>query len=336
MKLRSLVLFSLLVWSRAVSFAEPPGPAPSAEKSPIPDQLWSLAGTWDCTHPAWHGAITLEPDGTLLGTLHEPIGQWMLHVQDDHVLFLLCRKDSPIEAAGMVGSDEFLGAVKDGLLRMRRQPPDSAAPHGFPLPSPSSFASAGPLWSLLGTWDATHGAAWSAPLTFRADNTFLKGGAAAEGGRWAMSTQGGRLLLILFWNYWSAEVTTLVDADRFSGAPAYCDLRLHRRPAAVSLPSFPAVAEETPVRLTTGAPSAPGKPAPGALVEFSSWRQGEPPVKLIRKDEGFCALTKVTGHFEGGDEGVKVYVGGDGYWYLDGYSEQDNVGAECVVVRYCK
>jgi hypothetical protein len=55
-------------------------------------------------------------------------------------------------------------------------------------------------------------------------------------------------------------------------------------------------------------------------VETKTWRQGEPPLRLIREDEGFRALSLVTGHFQGGGELVKVYMGDDGYWYLGGHS----------------
>ena len=69
-------------------------------------------------------------------------------------------------------------------------------------------------------------------------------------------------------------------------------------------------------------------------VEFRSWHQGEPPVKMIRKEEGFCALTSVGGGFAGGGEQAHVYIDTDGYWYLGGKSMQDGVSAECVIVRF--
>ena len=82
------------------------------------------------------------------------------------------------------------------------------------------------------------------------------------------------------------------------------------------------------------APRLPSAPLPGAgAIEFSHWHQGEPPVKLIRKEEGFCALTGMGGGFAGGAEEVHVYIGGDGYWYLGGNSRQQGVHAECVVVH---
>lgn len=69
-------------------------------------------------------------------------------------------------------------------------------------------------------------------------------------------------------------------------------------------------------------------------VEIRSWHQGEAPIRLIRKDQGFCALSLVTGGFAGGGEIVKVWIGPDDYWYLGGQSQQEGVGAECIVVRY--
>lgn len=69
-------------------------------------------------------------------------------------------------------------------------------------------------------------------------------------------------------------------------------------------------------------------------IEIRSWHQGQPPVRLIRKDAGFCALSLVTGAFAGGGEIVKVWIGPDGFWYLGGQSGQEGVGAECIVVHY--
>ncbi len=79
--------------------------------------------------------------------------------------------------------------------------------------------------------------------------------------------------------------------------------------------------------------TSPPPPAAGG-AEFRHWHQGEPPIKLIRKEEGFCALTGVGGGFQGGGEEAHVYIGDDGYWYLGGKSMQKGVSADCVVVRY--
>lgn len=73
-----------------------------------------------------------------------------------------------------------------------------------------------------------------------------------------------------------------------------------------------------------------------AGANFATWEQGQPPLRLIRASEGFCALTGVSGHFQGGGEGVRVYVGDDGYWYIGGKSMQQGVRGECVIVPYPK
>jgi hypothetical protein len=63
-----------------------------------------------------------------------------------------------------------------------------------------------------------------------------------------------------------------------------------------------------------------------------SWSQGEPPVRMIHKDEGFCFLTRVGGGFEGGGEVVLIELRDDGYYYLTGGSGQSGVHAEATAV----
>ena len=81
--------------------------------------------------------------------------------------------------------------------------------------------------------------------------------------------------------------------------------------------------------------SPAGVALPGS-VSFATWKQGEPPHRLIRATDGFCALTTVAGHFQGGGEVVRVYIGEDGYWYIGGDSSQKGVRAECVIVPFAK
>jgi hypothetical protein len=77
------------------------------------------------------------------------------------------------------------------------------------------------------------------------------------------------------------------------------------------------------------------KPAgPPAAATFFYWEQGQPPVRLIRRGEGFCVLTKVSGRFQGGGESVRLWIDGDGWWYLGGESHQLGVNAECAVFKY--
>jgi thiol-disulfide isomerase/thioredoxin len=65
------------------------------------------------------------------------------------------------------------------------------------------------------------------------------------------------------------------------------------------------------------------------------WRQGEKPLRVIHKDEGFCVLASVAGHFDGYGEAVKVYLDEqDGYWYLTGKSGKESVRATAISIRF--
>jgi hypothetical protein len=130
-------------------------------------------------------------------------------------------------------------------------------------------------------------------------------------GHWTLTASHDRIILVLAWDHWPTETLTMVNPDEF---------RARVRGQGQ---------EGEMVMRRVQPPSA--KPAP---FETRTWRQGEAPVRLIRKEEGFCALTLVTGSFQGAGEMVRVYVGDDGYWYLGGESHQEGVAAECIVVRY--
>ena len=57
-----------------------------------------------------------------------------------------------------------------------------------------------------------------------------------------------------------------------------------------------------------------------------TWKRGTGPVKMIARSEGFCILTSISGRFEGGGERIHMYIGRDGYWYLDGNAAQGVTG----------
>lgn len=60
--------------------------------------------------------------------------------------------------------------------------------------------------------------------------------------------------------------------------------------------------------------------------ETYEWKQGNPAMQMIRMREGICYLTDVAGKFEGDGEFVSVFASGD-FWFLDGGSNQEGVGA---------
>ena len=181
-----------------------------------------------------------------------------------------------------------------------------------PVPTPPPAAS-DKAWSVTGLWFAMH-TAWSGPITLTADGTMLNSQGRNDGG-WTLTTQQGQVHLLIRWANWPTDDLLMLNANEFYGSKdnGRVELRLRRQRPAAS----PAAAEGS-----------------DHGVETASWHQGEAPVKLLRVDEGFCALTSVTGHFEGGGEAVRVYVAEDGYWYLAGRSSQNDVAGECVVIRY--
>ena len=76
-------------------------------------------------------------------------------------------------------------------------------------------------------------------------------------------------------------------------------------------------------------------PSRGPRPEITSfaWRSGDAPVKMIHRDEGFCALAGIGGAFHGGGEQVEIALGTDDFWYLRGRSAQDSTFAEAIAVR---
>ncbi len=161
---------------------------------------------------------------------------------------------------------------------------------------------------IVGTWRGTH-PRWKSTVEFRADGLFVR--PDGTGGHWLLTADHDHPLLVLRWESWGTESLDFVGENHFSGPTRFgvFDLVRDAKPAA-------AVEEAT------------------KTPEFHTWKQGDPPVKLIPKDEGFCALTTVSGGFAGGGEGVWVSIGEDGYWYLGGRSQAEAVTATCIVIRY--
>ena len=167
-------------------------------------------------------------------------------------------------------------------------------------------------WSVTGPWFFMH-SHWAGSLTLTPDGSILGGGDRLQG-QWLLTVQQGQVHLVIRWRDWPSVDLAMVNANEFYGQDGQNELRIRRHPSMMA--------------------SGDGSKGLAGPVETYAWHQGEPPVKLIRQDEGFCALTSVTGHFMGSGELVKVYVAEDGYWYLGGTSAQEDVAAQCIVVRF--
>jgi hypothetical protein len=74
---------------------------------------------------------------------------------------------------------------------------------------------------------------------------------------------------------------------------------------------------------------------PGFKAEYKlhKWSKGQPPVRLIHKDDGFACLSGIGGAFHGGGESARVQLCDDGYWYLYGRSAQPSMVVHAVTVR---
>ena len=72
---------------------------------------------------------------------------------------------------------------------------------------------------------------------------------------------------------------------------------------------------------------------PAAEVSRYDWKNGDPPVRMIRKEEGFCYLTALSGGFAGGGEVANVYIADDGYWYLGGQTGTGFLRLSAVSVK---
>ncbi len=69
-------------------------------------------------------------------------------------------------------------------------------------------------------------------------------------------------------------------------------------------------------------------------LTFHAWRKGQPSLRLIRAEEGFCFLTGVTGSFQGGGETLFVRIEQDGDWHFGGHAGSYIVAGQCAVYRF--
>jgi hypothetical protein len=57
-----------------------------------------------------------------------------------------------------------------------------------------------------------------------------------------------------------------------------------------------------------------------AYTDEYVWQEGDPPVKMVNSNDGFCFLTGVEGDFFSPSEWVEIYLETDNFWYLRGGS----------------
>jgi hypothetical protein len=79
--------------------------------------------------------------------------------------------------------------------------------------------------------------------------------------------------------------------------------------------------------------------APGtykANIAEQAWKVGDPPVKLLKKEEGFAVLSGITGNFVGLGEEVQISLADDGVWCLQGRSGQSELAAKATTITISK
>ena len=142
-------------------------------------------------------------------------------------------------------------------------PPESRTEDLRALPVTSPTPRSAP-WSILGAWTANH-PDWTDTITIAGDGTFSRT-QYHDSGHWTLTALADRVVLVLAWDNWPAETVTMISPDEFSGkvrgAGQDGALTLHRLRAPV---------------------------ANAAPYETHTWHQGEPPVRLIRKEEALRA-----------------------------------------------
>ncbi len=162
-------------------------------------------------------------------------------------------------------------------------------------------------WTVTGKWIAKH-PHWEGELELRPDGVV----AGASAARWILSADRDRPMLVIFWDEWGTESLDLVADNRFEGRTRWGLFTLHRQ------------GTEAHEKVTASASTEP---------ETRTWTQGQPPIRLIKKDEGICTMVNVTGPLAA-DESVSVAVGNDGFWYLGGKASQKGVSGICNIIRY--
>ncbi|MGA7121527.1 MAG: hypothetical protein WBY94_15590, partial [Polyangiaceae bacterium] len=76
--------------------------------------------------------------------------------------------------------------------------------------------------------------------------------------------------------------------------------------------------------------------SPSYLSAAGSWSQGQANVVLTSAAKNFCWLTRVTGHFVGTGEVVRVFIDANNNWEIGGASAQQGVAGSADCIPYSK
>lgn len=63
------------------------------------------------------------------------------------------------------------------------------------------------------------------------------------------------------------------------------------------------------------------------------WSHGDAPLRLMPANKGFCYISGMGGNFEGGGEGVRIWID-DGTWWVGGYSCQPSLWVEVTCLEF--
>jgi hypothetical protein len=90
---------------------------------------------------------------------------------------------------------------------------------------------------------------------------------------------------------------------------------------AMTIPTILLVAQSSHVSSITPRPS------------ILRWSHGDPALRLLPADKGFCYVSGMGGDFQGGGESVRVWID-DGTWWVGGYSCQPSLWVEVTCMEW--
>ena len=96
------------------------------------------------------------------------------------------------------------------------------------------------------------------------------------------------------------------------------------------LSPFAAIAMAVPAVMIVDRVQEPA--APFAKPRVVRWSHGDSPIPLLPANQGFCYISGMGGNFQGGGEGVRIWID-DGTWWLGGHSCQPSLWVEATCLK---